>query len=153
MEIRLILRIRVCYSFGPGKFMQGFCKNFSSKASKRECWNSNLHCHIDVQPGAAPLTMITGRNKLFSLVSVCGRQHSLFTNTGWTLLGQRDDTFQTSMQWFSSFYSHHLGGFNTFTVEFTYFKNKAESSGARNCSKCLIYFYFLAWFFNEHDSK
>lgn len=39
------------------------------QASKPKLCNSNLHCHIDVQPGAAPLTMITGRNKLFSFVS------------------------------------------------------------------------------------
>lgn len=121
-------------------------EKLSTKASKPECWNSNLHCHIDVQPGAAPLTMITGRNKLFSLVSVCGRQHSLFTNTGWTLLGQWDDTFQISMQRFSSLFFHHLQGFNVFTVEFCYLKHKAEISRVKNSNKCLHFFFFFFFF-------
>lgn len=125
MEIKLILRICVLF-FRPWKVHVGFLKKLSSKASRPECWNSNLHCHVDVQPGAAPLTMITGRNKLFSLVSVCGRQHSLFTNTGWTLPGRRYDTFQTSMQRFSSLCYHYLPGISTITTEFPYIKRKAE---------------------------
>lgn len=43
--------------------LKSSCKvleKLSTKVLNPECWNSNLHCHIDVQPGAAPLTMITG---------------------------------------------------------------------------------------------
>lgn len=131
MEIRLILENLCVLFFRPWKVHAGFWRNFPPKHPNWECWNSNLHCHIDVQPGAAPLTMITGRNKLFSLVSVYGRQHSLLTNTGWTLLGQWDDTFQTSVRRLSSLYFHHLQGFNTFTMEFCYFKHKTEISRAK----------------------
>lgn len=85
----------------PRKVHTGvFWKNFSTEASKLECWKSNLHCHIDVQPGAAPLTMITERKDLFSFFfsSLSLWRAGRVTNADWTLLGQQHDILQTSVR-------------------------------------------------------
>lgn len=61
----------VCAQAGAFVNVLKVLEKLPSKASKLECWNCNLHCHIDVQPGASLLTMITGRkgkNTLFLLL-------------------------------------------------------------------------------------